>query len=140
MVGLLLHKVGIASLKAIQTEAQITNQATWICDFTEVPFLGHFVLPRKTSKFTKNFLSLPSAQKPWKNEKTPILARKFLANNQPRKSDTDQAKEGQGLSFGKHRNRGEGCFAGARANTESSLLIRSTCWHNTPTKIRHRSR
>ena len=59
-----------------------------------LPFLGCSVLPRKNSKITKDFLSLPNAQKPWKNmRKHPFYFRKFLAQNQPRKSKQSRKRK-----------------------------------------------
>ena len=52
-----------------------------------LPFLGCSVLPRKTSKFTKDFFACRKHKNPGEaREKMPILAKEFLARNQPRKS------------------------------------------------------
>ena len=37
--------------------------------FPVLPFLAFSVLPRKNLKFTKDFLSLPNPQNPWKRQR-----------------------------------------------------------------------
>ena len=42
------------------------------------PFLGRSVLSRKTSKFAKDFPSLPNPLQPWKNQEWKKLTRSIL--------------------------------------------------------------
>ena len=63
-----------------------------------LPFLAFSVLPRKNLKFTKDFLSLPNPQNPWKRQRKyqNNQGNSLLKINQG--NPKNQGMEGQGIS------------------------------------------